>query len=203
MLTQESGSHRLTIERQLEAGDSTYEGLRVEKLDVVYIWQEAGPFVLCYVLADEDVSPSILPPVSGPASPPEFWHELEMYKQLPQLDTDPVQPVQLPRTHARYPGAYLTFNATTVYLAPRAFVDPLPKATTASTPTDVALYHQYINGITENFAGTRDEVLRETRRLQLLNEQWVGVEQVEPAMGWLYFGTESGIHRRLVNIKNK
>jgi hypothetical protein len=196
MLKNDKGSHSMTIERQLEAGDSTYEGLRTERLTVQYIWQWVGPFVLCYALADEDVAPAILPPVAGMAAPVEFWHELELYRELPELSVAPIAPVQLPRSDARYPNAYLTFNATTVYLAPRAFVDPLPKATVENKPTDVAIYHQFINGVDDNFGGVRDEILRETRRLQLLNKHWVGVERVEPAMGWLYFGTESGIHRR-------
>lgn len=111
MLQNAKGTHSMLVTRLLPRGDSTYEGLRQETLDVTYAWERVGPFILCYVLADDDINKVSLEPLEGAAERVSYWHQLQQYGDELGAESNRRQ---LPRSHPKYPGATLTFNSTTV-----------------------------------------------------------------------------------------
>lgn len=194
LLSGKSGKHKMVITRVLTRGDSG-DGVTFERVGVTYVWRPVGPFIACYVLADDDVK-GLTPLDDGQPANVSFYDNLERYPR-----TGPTAPVvrSYPASHPKYPNQVLLPNATTFYLAPRAYVNAASRARiTDDTPDDVAVLHAVVNddSKTDESGGLRPGIRATVRRLSLLDSLWLGTELRSAAMGWIYLGTESGVHRR-------
>jgi hypothetical protein len=194
LLSGQGGKAKLIAVRVLTRGDSS-DGVTFERVAVTYVWRPVGPFVACYVLADDDVVS--LTVEDQPTRWPSNYHNLKLYGD--QFNRA-LRTVQFPSTHAKYPNALLLTNATTFYLAPRAFVDPAGRVRREPTESagDVTVLHAAINddGGSDDGAGLRPGIRALVRRLSELDALWTGVDQNETALGWIYFGSAKGVHRR-------
>jgi hypothetical protein len=194
LLSGQPGKQKLIAVRVLTRGDSS-DGVTFERVAVTYVWRPVGPFVACYVLADDDVVSLVVE--DGDVRWPSYYHNLKLYGDTINRA---LRTTQFPSSHGKYPNALLLTNATTFYLAPRAFVDPAGRVRREPTESagDVAVLHAAINeeGRTDESSGLRTGIRALTRRLSELDALWSGVDQNETALGWIYFGAAQGVHRR-------
>jgi voltage-dependent calcium channel alpha-2/delta-3 len=192
LLSGQPGKHRLVVTRVLTRGDSG-DGVTFERVAVTYVWRPVGPFVACYVLAEDDVL--ALTPVDTAAP-----LNVSFYDNLVRYAAN-AKPTTVSSAGGKYPGQTLLPNATTFYLAPRAYnnsASRLRLTPETETADDVAVLHAAINDAdkSDEVAGLRVGIKATVRRLSALDAIWVGTETRAPAMGWIYLGTETGVHRR-------
>lgn len=186
-----------TVQRLQDRGQSSYEGLRAVVLEVEYVWRPVGPFVFGYALAESDRVMLTMKPVASPSVPVSFYHRLALYDAN---EIKAVNATTLARTHPKYPGELLTFDASTFLLAPRAFQDPAARLLTDDDALSVQAIHAYVNAPPTEPQGNpglrEDGVRAQVRRLSSVDQYWVGAEKQQPAIGWLYLGTPRGVFRR-------